>query len=199
MIAYKKGSSALHFLDARIKLLWLAGFSLILVFIRIPEVALAAAIINLFLLQISEITPQTFWKEMKGLLLFAFIPVPLQLLATGSIYLGLLNSLILINLLASAFLFISTTRIRALIDALLWLRVPAQLTFSLALAFSFMPLLEDELHKARVAQAARGGSLTRPSSVLPMVIPVLHGIFLRARKLSISLDARGFNPEKTAP
>ena len=196
MIAYRKGNSLLHSLDPRVKLLWLVLLSLLLVFLRVPIVAFSATIANLLLLQLSGITPADFWKEMRGVLLFALIPIPLQLLAVGSLQLGLLNSLILINLLSSAFLFISTTKVGPLIGALSWFRVPPSLSFAIALSLSFIPLLQDDLHKARIAQAARGGSLKKPVSVLPMVIPFFHGIFSRAKTLSISLDARGFDPEK---
>ncbi len=196
MIGYRKGSSFLHSLDPRVKLFWLILLSLFLVFLRAPAIAISATLANLILLQLSGITPADFWKDMRGILIFALIPIPLQLLAVGSLQLGILNSLILINLLSSAFLFISTTKAGSLIGALSWFRVPPSLSFAIALSLSFIPILQDDLHKARVAQAARGGRLTKPSSVIPTIIPLFHGIFSRARTLSISLDARGFDPEK---
>lgn len=195
MLSYRKGNSALHSLDARLKIPLLALFSLAIVFIRLPEVAFAGLVLNLLLLQESGIKMNEFWGQMKGILLFAAIPLPLQVIATGSIGLGMLNSLILANLLTASFLFVSTTRVGAISDGLAWFRMPKTLVFSIALAFSIIPLLQQELHDARVAQCVRGGSLRKPSSVLPMIIPLFHSVFARARGLSISLETRGFDPD----
>ena len=199
MITYKERESFLHGLDMRVKILWLVGITVSLVLFKSLPTATLASITSMLLFQFSGVSLSEIWHDGKNLLFFALIPVPLQVLALPGyegLMLGLVNAACLANILAAAMLFIYTTKQSKFVGALAWFGVPPSFAFSFALALQFIPIFLREISEVRIAQSARGARLTGPTSVFPMIIPVAHRAFARAEDLAISLDARGFNPEK---
>jgi len=210
MITFKERNSFLHSLDPRVKLLWLAGFTVCILLSKTFPVALIATIANIFLFSISKISAREIWDDGRGVLIFSLIPIPLLALSyPGTAFLqigfltatyegvvfGILSTISLVNVIATAMLFTYTTKPSRLVDALSWFHAPTAISFPLAIAFSFIPLFIREVKTVRIAQSARGARMNSPLSVFPMLLPVLHRAFRRAEKLTISLESRGFSPE----
>ncbi len=107
----------------------------------------------------------------------------------GDLQAGLFNYLYLCSLFLLSFLFVFTTAPAEINGALVYFRLPKTTAFMLSTAIASIPYFENKARKVRVAQAARGSR-----AVLPLILPVLHSLFTRARNLAISLETRGFKP-----
>lgn len=68
------------------------------------------------------------------------------------------------------------------------------------LAIRFIPLLFEETDRILKAQKARGvsletgGMLHKVQALIPIIIPLLHGVFRRADDLAVALTLRGYTP-----
>lgn len=68
------------------------------------------------------------------------------------------------------------------------------------LAIRFIPLLFEETDRILKAQKARGvsletgGMLHKVRALIPVLIPLLHGVFRRADDLAVALTLRGYTP-----
>jgi energy-coupling factor transport system permease protein len=68
------------------------------------------------------------------------------------------------------------------------------------LAIRFIPLLFDETDRIIKAQKARGvdlesaGFVHKVKSLVPVLVPLLHGVFRRADDLAVALTLRGYSP-----
>jgi len=199
MIIYKERKSFLHSVDPRLKILWLAAYTVAIAVFRTPEMAVAATLANLLLLLLSLTRMDEFARDGKELIIFSLIPIPLQVLASPyglevGLRLGVLNAVLLANMAAAALMFVSTTLPSGIADALRWFRVPKSVAFTFSLAIQFVPILYREVREVRMAQMTRGAKLTGPMSVFPLIIPSFHKVMKRAEELSVSLECRGFSP-----
>lgn len=99
-----------------------------------------------------------------------------------------------------------TTAFSAALSPLRKFRVPVDdVCTTLALSLRFMPLLASEVQSVRDAQWARGSAFDDPSPVAKMkswshvFIPVFVGLFRKADRLAMAMDARcyGYPAAKT--
>jgi len=134
---------------------------------------------------------RTAWKAVAALALFAFA-VQIVFRSQNGVYYGILNAAYVSGVILLAGLLITTTKPGDLRDALMQLGLPKKHAFMLTIALEAIPLLQAKAEKVRMAQNARGSE----RKLMPMLVPLLHSLFERAKKLSISLEARGFSPEK---
>lgn len=112
-------------------------------------------------------------------------------------------------LVAFALLVSSTTTASALTESLLWmlaplrrLRVPVDdVATTLSIALRFIPVCAEQLDRVATAQRARGarvgqGSLVhRVTSWVPVMIPLIVGLFRRSEALAASMQARCYRGE----
>jgi energy-coupling factor transport system permease protein len=131
---------------------------------------------------------------------------PLALTAEGlERGLGLSLSLLL-TLLFANLLMLSTSPIeiadamRASLAPLARWRVPVEdLALVSLITFRFVPALIDESERIRRAQIARGlspgrGLVSRARAVVPLLVPLIEGVFRKADDLAVALEARGYEP-----
>ena len=78
-------------------------------------------------------------------------------------------------------------------------RVPVEdFSLMMMLAIKFIPILLGETNRVIKAQSARGvdfesgGFFHRAKNIVPILTPLLHGVFKRADDLAIALMARGY-------
>jgi energy-coupling factor transport system permease protein len=197
MIAFIPRSSPIHKVDARVKILYL----LLLLFILIAKQDLATLVIfslvTLLLYLLSEISPLQPLGDLGKSWIFVLVPIALQVLInplTG-IYLGIINSIFLLNLILISLLLVYTTEIKSILQALVFFKVPTELAFMLTISLRFLPIMQEELNKIRIAQALRGYELSPFSLPIPLIVPLLHSSLKRAMELAISLESRGFDSE----
>ncbi len=80
-------------------------------------------------------------------------------------------------------------------------RVPVdEIALLVMLAIRFIPILFEETDRIVKAQKARGvdlesgGLLGRVRALVPVLVPLLHGVFRRADDLAVALTLRGYAP-----
>jgi len=205
MIKYAETGSWLHKADPRVKILWTVFISSALL---VNNTLYPKVLVLLLLGYIAaRVSVYAALKELKVLWPFIIFPIILHgftdpgkvLIDFGlfdisleGIMKGAQSSAMLMGLMLSSLLLIYTTETKKIQEALCWYRVPAKVVFMLTITLRFLPLVQEELLKIRVAQAARG----HRSGIAAMLLPLLHKGMVRARKLAISMEARGFDPEK---
>lgn len=205
MIKYAETGSWLHKADPRVKILWTVALSSAM----LANNALYPKIYLILLLGYfgARVPVYTALKELRVLWPFIVFPMVLHglsdpgqaIIEIGAVDItkegvlkGARNSAVLVGLMLSSLLLIYTTETKKIQEALKWYRVPAKIVFMLTITLRFLPLVQEELLKIRVAQAARG----HRRGIAAMLLPLLHKNLVRARKLAVSMEARGFDPEK---
>ncbi|MEA2101582.1 MAG: energy-coupling factor transporter transmembrane protein EcfT [Thermodesulfobacteriota bacterium] len=75
-----------------------------------------------------------------------------------------------------------------------------EIALLIMLAIRFIPLLFEETDRIIKAQKARGvdlesgGIISRVKALVPILVPLLHGVFRRADDLAVALTLRGYKP-----
>ncbi|MFH1106520.1 MAG: energy-coupling factor transporter transmembrane component T [Candidatus Micrarchaeota archaeon] len=185
MLKYSPGDSAIHRAGARAKLVGLIAGSLLL--IAMPKEFSGVTIAAAFALySIAGISVTGTVRDHAIIFVFSLAAF---LFHWNDPLAGLYNYLFLCSLFLLSFLFVFTTPPSRIERALRGLGVPRQTAFVLAIGMASVPYFERKALRVRIAQAARGSK-----AVLPLVLPVLHSLFRRARRLAISLETRGFKP-----
>ncbi len=223
---YVPGRSLLHRLDPRIKIVAVTALAVAL-FIRDSYAALAVfAAVATAAVVISAVPPRWFWRGLKPLLwlvgltfvvqvLFApgeafFSVGPLHLTWEGIERATFLSVRLIILVVTGALLTLTTPPV-ALTDALAWLsrplrrlRVPTEeLALMVTIALRFIPTLLMELdaimraQRARGADFARGGLVTRARALAPVLLPLFVVSFRRADDLALAMEARCYRPGLT--
>ena len=213
------GSSLLHRLDPRTKIILLFFFILgIFVFDTPASYALLSAF-TIVLIQVSKVPFRMMLKSLKPLwwiLLFTFL---IHLCSTpGESFLhvwlfdltyagfkqGFFVCLRLILLILLSSLLTFTTSPLALTDALETLMGPLkrfglpahELAMMMTIALRFVPTLIEETDKIMKAQQSRGSDFTtgnllkRLKSLIPILVPLFISAFRRADELAMAMEAR---------
>lgn len=198
MISYIHANSPLHKLDPRIKLLYLILFLLALILKQSLEFPLLSSAVILLLYRVSNIPLSKPLRDLGQGWLFVLLPPILRLAIAPSswFFKGVLTSIFLLNIFLASLLMIYTTEIGKLMQALVFFKLPSELAFILMVSIHFIPFLQQELERIRISQALRAYSPTPFSLPLPLIIPLLHSSLGRASQLAVSLESRGFNPER---
>jgi energy-coupling factor transporter transmembrane protein EcfT len=195
MLKYFPARSALHSLDARAKIIALAALITLFVFLSLAFAALALPFA--LALWLAAKIPFRKIAEQKFLLLVALAPFAFRLAYEKTFYdgalAGALNACYALGVILLAELLVFTTRNAQFRAALLYFGLPKRVAFAFSLALQSIPLLQERVLRVRVAQQSRGA---RRRDAFALLAPVLHGVFARAKKLSIALEARGFDAEK---
>ena len=207
MLRYKEKESALHKVDPRVKILWVLGISSMLLVDK--TLALGAFVILFAGYTAARVSMVRAFCDLKMLVPFLLFPLVLHaladpgevIIATGAaditlegVWNGVQNTGALSAMILCVPLLIYTTETKKIQQALYWFRIPAKIVFMLTITLRFLPLIHEELVRIRVAQAVRGHRAK--SSVMPLVLPLLHKSLARAWKLAVALETRGFDPEE---
>jgi energy-coupling factor transporter transmembrane protein EcfT len=192
MLTYSPGATVVHLVDARVKLLWLFFLLGLLFSARTFETAVLALLLAAGSCALARISPFALFPKPRFLLFILAAPLLFGVIFMSFEY-GAANSAILLSAISFSLLFVMTTEQRSIVSALRFFRVPASISFSLSMALGFLPVFERKLLSVRVAQASRGRSSRNPIS---LVVPFMHSVMKTARNLSVSMDARAFDPER---
>jgi len=112
--------------------------------------------------------------------------------------LGIHMALRLINILMTFSLLFQTTSPDDISQAITKFGVPYHISFSLSLAFRFVPTLAQEMETITDAQKSRGleihkgGVLQQIRNLFPLLIPLISNSIKRAYYIAESLEARSF-------
>ncbi len=217
---YFPGTSFVHRLDPRTKLIMLVGY-IVALFLAVNWLSYALMACFLFAtIKISQIPPKSIVRGMKPLvMILAFTGVLNLFFATGGTVLvdvgpititteGVTRAIFMVIrillLVSGTFLLTYTTSpisltdgLEALLNPLRAIKVPVhELSMMMCIALRFIPTLIEETDKIMSAQKARGadfenGSLVeRAKALVPILVPLFISAFRRADELAIAMECR---------
>lgn len=219
---YIPGSSFIHQLDPRAKLMGAIWFIIIIFMANNWLTYVALILFVLLAVKLSGISPRFFINGVKPLIWLILFTVILQVLFTsgqtiwfrfGPVVIsqeGIVNG-VFIFLRFVLIIFMSTiltltTMPLSLTDAIEYLlrplnaiKVPVhEIALMLSIALRFVPTLMDETEKIMNAQRARGidfgeGNIYQQmKAIVPLLIPLFVSSFNRAEELATAMEARGY-------
>ena len=223
---YQPGTSLLHKIDPRVKLLSFFALLAAIVGARDAFGFLAALAVTALVVAISRLPLKTALGDTVGMLPFfviiflmnacfysssgawfhfwIFCPSPAGVAQGTRVVLNVLLVLILSNVLTCTTSPMELTgALEDLFSPLRFLGVPtAQIAMILSVAVQFIPTLFEETQAIQRAQTARGATFEskrlsdKAAAVLPLAVPVFLSAFRRADELSLAMEARGYDASK---
>jgi energy-coupling factor transport system permease protein len=220
---YVPGSSVIHKLDARSKII----FTFVFVFIvflannLVTNILLSTFILLTVLL--TRIHLSYLFRGIMPIIFISFFTLLIHIFTTedgkiiasfmhfniheGSVYNGIVVALRLLYIFTMTSLLTLTTTplqitdgIERLLKPLKKVNLPVhELALMMSISLRFIPTMMKETERIIKAQSARGASFTsgsikeRISGLLPIFIPLFIGAFKRADDLAIAMEARGYN------
>lgn len=222
---YIPGSSHLHKLDPRTKLIGLILF-IILLFLQTSYLIIALNTVFLGLLLIMAKVPlKSFLKGLKPILFFASLTLLIHLFFTpGSTLLsfgkititsegayrgGLMATRLVLLIGYSTILTLTTSPIQLtyglekILNPLSKAGIPVtQFAMMVSIALRFLPTLALEADKIIKAQVSRGAQLNEGSlikrgySLVPIIVPLFVSTFRRAEELAVAMETRCYGGGK---
>ena len=219
---YFPGSTVVHRLDPRTKLLWLVGY-IVALFLAKSWISYGVMLVVLICVtSVGRIRPKTLLSGMKPLIfIVAFTGVINLLYGSGEPLVrfwifkitanGIRNAIFMVArimmLVCGTFLLTYTTSPLELTDGLEILLAPLnkikipvhELSMMMSIALRFIPTLVEETDKIMSAQKARGasfdtGRLTeRAKALLPLLVPLFVSAFRRADELATAMECRCYH------
>ncbi len=223
---YIAGSSLLHRLDARAKIICLfILLALVIVSSSAYNYVLALSVICIIIL-LSEMTVRYVFGTVGRLWLFFITIFLMNALffdtenplcswwifqpSIGGIKQGfsVVVHVVLILILSNVLTLTTsptqiTSALESLIKPLKLLGIPIEdVAMIVGVAIQFIPTLTEETEAIKMAQTARGARFEskklreRALSVVPLVVPIFLSTFRRADELSLAMEARGYRNAK---
>lgn len=222
---YIPGTSPIHRLDPRTKILWTIILMVVVFMIQsLPEYIMMGAF-TIALLLISNVPIKYSLKGLKPLVLILLITALLNIFFVGGRPLVTLGPVIityegviaaiklfarLVMLVMTASLMTLTTTPMAMTDGIEKLLKPSEkigvpaheIAMMMSIALRFIPTLMEETERIMKAQASRGadfdtGSLfSRVKSFIPVLIPLFVSAFKRADELAEAMESRCYRGGK---
>jgi biotin transport system permease protein len=202
VLEYSRKNSIVHALDARAKLALLAAFMLLQIFAPLQY----APIFFLATLALYALAKLDFFEvvnQRRPLLLVPLVPsllramfeagtaqVAIVALPAGIVN-GALNFIFLCSLVYTPILFALTTAPSQISSALRAYGMPRRFAFIFSVAFVTVSFIRKKAGITLAAQRARGSN----KNALALMLPILHSCFRRARTMSLSMAARGFDAD----
>lgn len=218
-LAYVPGETALHRMHPLPKLLLLIVYSTsVIVFSRVATAA-ALFFVLLAFYGLSGLGPGFFLRKLRVILLFGLMMMLVQVISVqqgcllfeytvfGGVRLqvwaaglaaGLVMMLRFVNIIASSYLFVSTTDPNKLVYALMQAGLPYRYGFALITSLRFIPVFTQELSVIRNAQMAKGIDLEGVSpgkalrAVKYLLTPLVICALNKVDYLAISMESRAF-------
>ena len=214
---YFPGTTVVHRLDPRTKLLWLVGY-IVALFMAKSWISYGVMLVVLICAaSLGRIRPKTLLSGMKPLIfIVAFTGIINLLYGSGEPIVklwifkitanGIRNAIFMVArimmLVCGTFLLTYTTSPLELTDGLEMLLAPLnkikipvhELSMMMSIALRFIPTLVEETDKIMSAQKARGasfdtGRLTeRAKALLPLLVPLFVSAFRRADELATAME-----------
>jgi len=214
-MTYIAGETPVHRCDARVKIVVLFAFSIAL--LAAPSwwsVGILAAAIAV-VVGVAKLPLSVMNSSLVPVYVMAAFSLFFNVLYSpglDGVLAGLLVAVRMVALIAASFVVCFTTSSSELLQAFRWLIAPLRhlhapvddIALTLALSVRFIPVVEDEFERIRMAQKARGadtaGSLKRTLEVWSSAfIALFVGLFRHADNLALAMDARcyGASPDRT--
>ncbi len=216
---YFPGTSVIHRLDPRTKILLVLGYIVLTFLINNFIGYLLLAAFTIGCIYWSKVPPKFVLKGLKPILVFVVITGLFNLFLTRGdvvfswwifsitqqgIYFAVFMVLRLVFLMVGTSMLTLTTSPIALTDGMERLLRPLQkigvpaheLAMMMSIAMRFIPILMEETDKIMKAQAARGADFEngnifrRAKAMVPILIPLFISAFRRADELATAMECR---------
>lgn len=200
---YADLNTPLHKLNAKIKIIFLVIFLLLIIFtpIRYAMLFLLYALVMIALVYLSKVPISFILKRFIEIAPFIII-ISLSALFNKQGYILFLNCTAKAILAIILVLIISsTTRFDHLLEALKYFKVPRIFIHLMSFMYRYSFLLEDELLRANRAYESRNINKKNNFKKIKILSNILGTIFIRtyerAERVYLAMCARGYNNEKS--
>ncbi len=206
---YRRGSSIIHKMDPRAKLVYLALFSGLAVYFANP---LLLAILFLSAIPIVALAGigKKWSQSIKGaaffigmifiinFIVYVLYKLPLVDALTVSVAMAF-RFVVLISIFSSYFL---TTSPEDLTQSMVQLKVPYDYALTFNMAMRFVPTLSKEAQiimdaqKSRGLEMEKGNFLQKIKNYIPVLVPLIVSSFRRAELVADAMESRAFGATK---
>lgn len=219
---YYQGSSLIHRLDPRLKVVGVLVYLISLFCFRYVIGFLVAGLFFVLVLRLSKVPFRYVIKGLKPILFLLIFTAALNLLWTPGetiwkfgilnltregIYKCIFMALRLILLIIGSSLLTLTTTPNQLTDAMEHLLGPLkrfgapvhEVAMMMSIALRFIPILLEETDKIMKAQIARGADfengnlIQKAKNMVPLLVPLFISAFRRANDLAMAMEARCYH------
>ncbi len=204
---YVPTGSPVHRVPAGVKLMLLAGGSVLLFAVASWPVVLAGLLLVLGTgLGLARLPVGVLWRQVRAVWVFLVALLVVHVVIDGwrgGLDGGGLAVTRLLTLVLAAAVVTATSRVSAMVAVveracgplrLVGVR-PARIGLLVAMTLRFIPVLSERVDRIREAQAARGGAVRGPRALAVTVVPLLVQVLVLAHTLAEALDARGADSE----
>ena len=220
---YVDGNSAIHKMDARVKILLSMAYVIILFVINSMGAYAVYALFTAFIIYLSKVPLKYIIRGLKPMLYILIFTVLINLFMTGGdtvlwqfhslkitkegavAALQMLLRLVFL-VMGTSLLTLTTTPlmltdgIEKLLKPFNAIKVPShEIAMMMTIAIRFIPTLSEETEKIMKAQMARGADFEsgnifrRTKAMVPILVPLFISAFKRADDLAIAMDSRCYN------
>lgn len=219
--SYHPGTSLLHKLDVRFKLLFLISISLVSLTGGFRGLGVLTVLLTVLIIH-SRLPLKSSFKEFRYFMLLLLLILAARMLTTPGTALIEINSIAitrtglmsgsricwrLVIIAGLGFLFVYTTRSSEIKAALEWLLkpfgfIPAKhVAIMMGLIVRFIPVILNQAKETAEAQRARclenrKNPLYR---LMRLGVPLIRRIFEQADRLTVAMEARGYSANRTDP
>ena len=220
---YYPSNSAVHKLDARIKLILTLVYIIGIFFVKSYFGFMLTATLLIIIIIAAKLPMASVLRSVRGILLLVVLTSIINLfmikdgdilvqwkifvITKNGVHTTIKMVLRLVLLISGASLLALTTTpveladgLESLMRPLSLIKVPVRdIAMIMSIALRFIPTLFDETNKIVSAQKARGASLdtgnifARITALVPVLIPLFVSSFRRADELAFAMDARCYN------
>lgn len=219
---YFPGSSIIHRLDPRVKLILVVVYMVILFMAQNLISLLICLLFSLMLYPIAHIPLKMAWKNISSILPILLFTAIINLFFVDGVVLwswkfititerGVMMAVLMLirisSLLSGTALLTYTTSPIALTDGMERLFAPLnklhfpvhEISMMMTIALRFIPTLIDETDKIMSAQKARGADmesgnfLQRMKAMVPILVPLFVSAFRRADDLALAMESRCYH------
>jgi energy-coupling factor transport system permease protein len=218
-LAYVHGDTVVHRVHPLPKLLLLIIYSTSVIIFSHVVIAVALFMVVLLFYRFSGLGPGFFLRKLRLILIFGLLMLLVQIISvqegqllfeytlfhsislqiwSAGMAAGLVMMLRFINIIASSYLFVSTTDPNKLVYALMQAGLPYRYGFMLITSLRFIPVFSQDLAVIRNAQMAKGIDLEGVSpgkairSVKYLLTPLVICALNKVDCLAISMESRAF-------
>jgi energy-coupling factor transport system permease protein len=222
---YYPGTSIIHRLDPRVKLMGTLVFIVSLFAFSSFNSYLLATVALIAVIFLSEIPVKFIFKGIRAILILMLVTAAFNLFLTpGTVIFRLgflkitqegarmtaLMAVRLTYLVTGSSIMTLTTTPNSLTDGmetglgfLKIIHLPVhEIAMMMSIALRFIPILMDETDKIMRAQEARGadfssgGIIKRAKALVPLLVPLFISAFRRANDLALAMEARGYHGDE---
>ncbi|MDH7555472.1 MAG: energy-coupling factor transporter transmembrane component T family protein [Candidatus Methanosuratincola sp.] len=206
---YRRGSTILHRIDPRSKLVYLILFTSLTVYFTNPVALLIIFLSFLPMVYVGKVSAR--WRQSLRGSLFFIVFIFIFNFAPAAYYSGNLldaavsaiaMSLRFLNLISVFSIFFLTTSPEDLTQSMVQLKIPYDYALTFNMAMRFVPTLSREAQYIMDAQRSRGlemekgNFVSRIRNYIPVLIPLIISSFRRAELVADAMESRAFGASK---